>query len=114
MKTFAIYGKVVGTKYIGTIKAKNKKEAEEKASEKSYVSLCHYCSKGIKTMKTLKLKFWIGDRVKVKIRNITIIGIVKMISISSNKIPTYMVYYQINKTHKTVPYYEEELTKEKK
>ena len=46
MPKFSVYGKVVGSKYIGTVNAKNKKEAEEKAWEHRnvHVSLCHQCA----------------------------------------------------------------------
>jgi hypothetical protein len=45
MKTWLCYGKVVGSKYLGTVKAKTEKEALEKASEleECYISLCNHC-----------------------------------------------------------------------
>lgn len=47
MPKYDIFGIVQGTKYLGQIKAKNKREAEEKAlaSENCYVSLCNHCSR---------------------------------------------------------------------
>ena len=48
MKTFSVYGKVVGTKYLGEVIAKNKKEAIKKADlREAWVSVCHQCSKEI-------------------------------------------------------------------
>ena len=46
MKKFNVYGKVFGTKFLGVVEAKNKKDAENKGFdlESIYVSLCHQCS----------------------------------------------------------------------
>jgi len=41
---FAIYGKVVGTKYIGEVEAANAEEAEAKGWKMAHVSVCHQCS----------------------------------------------------------------------
>jgi len=47
LKTFAIYGTVVGGKYLGQVKAHSKEEAEEIAWDGKKVSLdvsfCHQC-----------------------------------------------------------------------
>lgn len=45
MKKFNVYGKVVGTKYLGKFTTNNKQEAINKAEKISSVSLCHQCSK---------------------------------------------------------------------
>ncbi len=46
MKTWHIYASVVGTKYLGKVKAETMEEAEEKAwgLDTAYVSVCHQCS----------------------------------------------------------------------
>lgn len=48
LKTFAIYGTVVGGKYLGQVQAHSKEEAEELAWDGNkvslYVSFCHQCS----------------------------------------------------------------------
>jgi hypothetical protein len=44
LKTYNVYGTVVGGKFIGTFKAKTKKEALEKALDHVHVSLCHHCA----------------------------------------------------------------------
>jgi hypothetical protein len=46
MTLYRVYGKVVGTKYIGEFEAESKEEAEKMAmgSDKFSVSVCHYCS----------------------------------------------------------------------
>jgi hypothetical protein len=43
---YLIYGKVVGSKYIGEVEASNKKEAIEKGwkLDEVCVCLCHQCS----------------------------------------------------------------------
>lgn len=44
---WAIYGKVVGSKYIGEVEADNQQEAYRLAQElpgAHHVSLCHHCS----------------------------------------------------------------------
>lgn len=47
MKTWHVYGRVVGTKYFGTVEAKTLKDAEDQAymDLDLYASLCHQCSK---------------------------------------------------------------------
>ncbi len=47
MPKFMVYGKTVGTKYIGTFEAKNKEDAENMAwnSDEAYISFCHACSR---------------------------------------------------------------------
>ena len=48
MKRFAVYGKVYGTKYLGTFEAESPERAEEIAMTKNGgVSLCHQCSREI-------------------------------------------------------------------
>lgn len=45
MKKFAVYGRVVGSKFLGVFEAETANEAEEKAlAENGYVSVCHQCS----------------------------------------------------------------------
>jgi hypothetical protein len=46
MKTWACYGIVTGSKYLGTVEAETKEEAEEKALEleSTYIDLCHQCA----------------------------------------------------------------------
>lgn len=46
MKKFRVWGKVVGSKYLGEFEAATKKKAEEMAleSEEASVRLCHQCS----------------------------------------------------------------------
>lgn len=48
MKKYHIYGKVGGTKYLGTVKAVSETEALENADEelghKMTVDLCHQCA----------------------------------------------------------------------
>lgn len=46
MTKYRVYGKVEGTKYLGTFEANSKEEAENMAgdSEEAYVCLCHACS----------------------------------------------------------------------
>ena len=47
LKTFDVNASIIGGKYLGQFKAKNKKEAIELAlnSSKAYISLCHQCCK---------------------------------------------------------------------
>ena len=47
MKKWEVCGVVSGTKYIGTVEAETKEEAEEKAFEldEAFVSLCNQCSR---------------------------------------------------------------------
>ena len=46
MPKFRVYGKVVGTKYLGTYEAKTKQDAIEQGVKKEgFISLCHHCSK---------------------------------------------------------------------
>lgn len=46
MKTYHVYGKVVATKYLGTVQAESEEEAKEKGVnlETASVFLCHHCS----------------------------------------------------------------------
>jgi hypothetical protein len=44
-KKYAVYAKVVGTKFVGEFEAESKSEAIEQASAKAHVSLCHSCAK---------------------------------------------------------------------
>lgn len=44
MPKFAVYGSVVGTKYIGTIEVATKEEAIKKLGDDAGVSFCHQCS----------------------------------------------------------------------
>ena len=46
MAKFAIYGKVVGTKYLGEFEAKSAEDAitQAEANSDTYVALCHQCS----------------------------------------------------------------------
>lgn len=46
IKTYSIYAKVVGSKYIGEVEAESEDQAIEKAEEhpNAYISLCHQCS----------------------------------------------------------------------
>jgi hypothetical protein len=45
MAKWSVYGRVIGSKYLGTYEADSKEEAEDKAMEaKGSVSLCHHCS----------------------------------------------------------------------
>lgn len=46
MKKYRVVGKVVGTKFLGNIEAKNSSEAIEKAEEmeEAYIYFCHQCS----------------------------------------------------------------------
>lgn len=46
MKTYSIYAKVVGSKYIGEVEAESEEEAIKKAYKhpNAHVSLCHQCS----------------------------------------------------------------------
>ncbi len=48
-KKYAVYGKVVGTKYLGEVMACSESEAVEKAESlgSNFVSVCHQCSKQI-------------------------------------------------------------------
>lgn len=42
---YLVYGKVVGTKWMGTVEAENEKEAMKLANElDSHVSICHQCA----------------------------------------------------------------------
>lgn len=43
-RTWNVWGKVVGTKYLGTFKASNAEEAILKAEKDCYVSLCSQCA----------------------------------------------------------------------
>lgn len=47
MAKYRVYGKVVGTKYIGVYEGNTKEEAENKAYKDSSISLCHYCAEEI-------------------------------------------------------------------
>jgi hypothetical protein len=49
MPKYRVYGKVVGTKYIGEFEAATKEEAEQMAweNDEAYVSVCHQCSRDI-------------------------------------------------------------------
>ena len=55
------YAEFTASRYLGTIEAKNKEEAEDIASEKfeeqCYVSLCHSCAKDIDSIDFLKFDF---------------------------------------------------------
>lgn len=44
MPMFAVYGSVVGTKYLGQIEAATREEAIEKLGNDAGVQLCHHCS----------------------------------------------------------------------
>ena len=44
MTKWAVFGKVVGSKYIGSYEAETAEEAIELAQKDAYVSLCHQCS----------------------------------------------------------------------
>ena len=46
MPRWRVYGKVVGSKYLGEVEAETQKEAEEKGLNLNsvFVSLCHRCS----------------------------------------------------------------------
>jgi hypothetical protein len=46
MKKFRVWGKVVGTKYLGVHEAQTAEAAEEMAIEgdQGYIRLCHRCS----------------------------------------------------------------------
>ena len=46
IKTYHVYGTVTGGKYLGSVQAKTKNEAEEKAWDEldASVSFCHHCS----------------------------------------------------------------------
>lgn len=48
MMKFHVYGKVVGTKYLGTVEAESEKEAIRKVENgegpEMSVQLCHHCS----------------------------------------------------------------------
>jgi len=49
MPKFAVYGKVVGTKFLGYFVAETAETAEEAAdlameSDESFVSICHQCA----------------------------------------------------------------------
>ena len=45
-KKFAVYGRVVGTKYLGEFEAESEEAAIEQATKngEDHVSLCHQCS----------------------------------------------------------------------
>jgi hypothetical protein len=49
MKTWAVYARVSGSKYIGTVEAETEEEALEKGwkHENCYSSVCHQCSDNI-------------------------------------------------------------------
>jgi len=49
MPKYRVYGKVVGTKYIGTFEAATKEEAEQKAwdDDGAWVSVCHQCARDV-------------------------------------------------------------------
>ena len=49
MNKFAVYGKVVGSKFLGVFEAETAEQAEEMAlnSDAAYVSICHQCSSQI-------------------------------------------------------------------
>lgn len=42
-KRWAVYGTVVGSKYLGEYEAATKEEAEAKALDEAHVSFCHQC-----------------------------------------------------------------------
>lgn len=45
MPKYRVYGKVVGSKYLGEFEAPTKEDAEEMAmGENGHVGLCHQCS----------------------------------------------------------------------
>jgi len=44
MAKWRAYGKVIGSKYLGTIEANTSKEAIAKAESMAHVSVCHQCS----------------------------------------------------------------------
>jgi hypothetical protein len=44
IKKYRVYGKVVGSIYLGEFKAENTEEAEMLAIENSDISFCHQCS----------------------------------------------------------------------
>lgn len=48
-KKFHVYGKVVGTKYLGVVQAKNEDEAEREAENlvDQHIFLCNQCSKQV-------------------------------------------------------------------
>ena len=42
---YSVYGKVVGSKFLGTFEASSSEEAEQKALDANgHVSLCHHCA----------------------------------------------------------------------
>lgn len=43
---FAVYGKVVGTKFLGLFEAESEEEVKNKvwASDRTHISLCHHCA----------------------------------------------------------------------
>lgn len=45
MKTYRVYAVVTGSKYLGTVEAKDEDDAKEKAFDldSCHVSLCHQC-----------------------------------------------------------------------
>jgi len=45
-KRWRIYGRVVGSTYVGEVEAATKKEALEKGQDEAHVSFCHQCSSG--------------------------------------------------------------------
>lgn len=44
MPKFRVWGRVVGTKYLGVFEVNSKEETEEKAIKRARVSICHHCS----------------------------------------------------------------------
>jgi hypothetical protein len=44
MPKFTVYGKVVGSKFLGEFVAKDGEEAKDKAAKNAGVFLCHQCS----------------------------------------------------------------------
>jgi hypothetical protein len=43
-KKFAVNGRVIGGKYLGTYEAESAEKAIEMAEAEAYVSLCHHCA----------------------------------------------------------------------
>lgn len=55
MAKFAVHGTVIGSKYLGSYEAKNKKKAIEMAQKEAGVYLCHQCSRECEDPEVVKL-----------------------------------------------------------
>lgn len=61
MAKWGVYGKVVGSKFLGIVEADTKKDAEAKADEllaNAYVGFCHQCSSNCEDPEIDSIEVW--------------------------------------------------------